>query len=60
MEGAPCCLRDFCKYRRLPNSPDVHSADEIVAAATAIAPSFGGINLEDIAAPICFEVAGID
>ena len=31
-------------------------ADEIVAAVKAIAPSFGGINLEDIAAPICFEV----
>jgi malate dehydrogenase (oxaloacetate-decarboxylating) len=35
---------------------DVHTADEIVAAVKAIAPSFGGINLEDIAAPICFEV----
>jgi malate dehydrogenase (oxaloacetate-decarboxylating) len=35
---------------------DVHSADDIVAAVKAIAPSFGGINLEDIAAPICFEV----
>jgi malate dehydrogenase (oxaloacetate-decarboxylating) len=35
---------------------DVHSADEIVAAVAAIAPSFGGINLEDIAAPVCFEV----
>jgi malate dehydrogenase (oxaloacetate-decarboxylating) len=34
----------------------VHTADEIVAAVKAIAPSFGGINLEDIAAPICFEV----
>src|SRR5690606_2281743 len=35
---------------------DVHTADEIVAAVKAIAPSFGGINLEDIAAPLCFEV----
>jgi malate dehydrogenase (oxaloacetate-decarboxylating) len=35
---------------------DVHTADEIVATVKAIAPSFGGINLEDIAAPICFEV----
>jgi len=35
---------------------DVHTADEIVTAVMAIAPSFGGINLEDIAAPLCFEV----
>lgn len=35
---------------------NVHTADEIVAAVKAIAPGFGGINLEDIAAPICFEV----
>jgi malate dehydrogenase (oxaloacetate-decarboxylating) len=34
----------------------VHTADEIVAVVAAIAPSFGGINLEDIAAPVCFEV----
>jgi malate dehydrogenase (oxaloacetate-decarboxylating) len=35
---------------------DVHSEDEIVAAVKAIAPSFGGINLEDIAAPLCFNI----
>jgi malate dehydrogenase (oxaloacetate-decarboxylating) len=35
---------------------NVHTPDEIVAAIQAIAPSFGGINLEDIAAPQCFEI----
>jgi malate dehydrogenase (oxaloacetate-decarboxylating) len=35
---------------------DVHTEDEIVATVKAIAPSFGAINLEDIAAPICFAV----
>ena len=35
---------------------DVHTADDIVATVKAIAPSFGAINLEDISAPICFEV----
>jgi malate dehydrogenase (oxaloacetate-decarboxylating) len=35
---------------------DVHDTEGIIAAVKAIAPSFGGINLEDIAAPQCFEV----
>src|SRR5690606_3194820 len=35
---------------------DAKTADEIVAAVRAIAPTFGGINLEDIKAPECFEV----
>jgi malic enzyme len=35
---------------------DAHTADEIVAAVTMSAPGFGGINLEDISAPTCFEV----
>src|SRR5207248_943986 len=35
---------------------DARTADEIVAAVKMIAPGFGGINLEDIAAPTCFEV----
>src|SRR5690606_35462619 len=35
---------------------DTQDPDQIVAAVTAIAPSFGGINLEDIAAPRCFEI----
>jgi malate dehydrogenase (oxaloacetate-decarboxylating) len=35
---------------------DVHQPDQIIAAVEAIAPSFGGINLEDIAAPQCFKI----
>lgn len=56
MEGKAMLFKHFADIDAVPIILDVHSADEIVAAVTAIAPSFGGINLEDIAAPICFEV----
>lgn len=56
MEGKAMLFKHFAGIDAVPIVLDVHSADEIVAAAKAIAPSFGGINLEDIAAPICFEV----
>lgn len=56
MEGKAMLFKHFAGIDAVPIVLDVHSADEIVAAARAIAPSFGGINLEDIAAPICFEV----
>lgn len=56
MEGKSMLFKHFADIDAVPIILDVHSADEIVAAVTAIAPSFGGINLEDIAAPICFEV----
>ncbi len=56
MEGKAMLFKHFAGIDAVPIILDVHSADEIVAAVTAIAPSFGGINLEDIAAPICFEV----
>lgn len=56
MEGKVALFKHFAGIDALPIVLDVHSADEIVAAVKAIAPSFGGINLEDIAAPICFEV----
>jgi malate dehydrogenase (oxaloacetate-decarboxylating) len=56
MEGKALLFKQFGGIDAVPIVLDVHSADEIVAAVTAIAPSFGGINLEDIAAPICFEV----
>jgi malate dehydrogenase (oxaloacetate-decarboxylating) len=49
-------FKHFADIDAIPIILDVHSADEIVSAIKAIAPSFGGINLEDIAAPICFEV----
>jgi len=56
MEGKCMLFKHFAGIDAVPIVLDVHSADEIVAAVRAIAPSFGGINLEDIAAPICFEV----
>jgi malate dehydrogenase (oxaloacetate-decarboxylating) len=56
MEGKAMLFKHFADIDAVPIVLDVHSADEIVTAVTAIAPSFGGINLEDIAAPICFEV----
>lgn len=56
MEGKAMLFKHFANIDAVPIIIDVHSADEIVATVKAIAPSFGGINLEDIAAPICFEV----
>lgn len=56
MEGKALLFKRFADIDSVPITLDVHSADDIVAAVKAIAPSFGAINLEDIAAPICFEV----
>ncbi len=56
MEGKCMLFKHFAGIDAVPIVLDVHSTKEIVAAVKAIAPSFGGINLEDIAAPICFEV----
>jgi malate dehydrogenase (oxaloacetate-decarboxylating) len=56
MEGKAMLFKTFAGIDAIPIVLNVHTADEIVAAVTAIAPSFGGINLEDIAAPLCFEV----
>lgn len=56
MEGKCMLFKQFAGIDAVPIVLDVHSADEIVAAVKAIAPSFGAVNLEDIAAPICFEV----
>ena len=56
MEGKSMLFKHFADIDSVPIVLDVHTADEIVAAVKAIAPSFGGINLEDIAAPKCFEI----
>lgn len=56
MEGKSLLFKQFADIDSVPITLDVHSADEIVSVVKAIAPSFGAINLEDIAAPICFEV----
>jgi len=56
MEGKAMLFKHFADIDAVPIVLNVHTADEIVSAVKAIAPSFGGINLEDIAAPLCFEV----
>ena len=56
MEGKALLFKHFAGIDSVPIVLDVHTPDEIVAAVKAIAPSFGAINLEDIAAPKCFEV----
>ena len=56
MEGKALLFKHFADIDSVPITLDVHSADEIVATVKAIAPSFGAINLEDIAAPKCFEI----
>jgi len=56
MEGKCMLFKQFAGIDAVPIVLNVHSADEIVSAVKAIAPSFGAVNLEDIAAPICFEV----
>lgn len=56
MEGKALLFKEFADLNAFPIVLDVHTADEIVATIKAIAPGFAGINLEDIAAPICFDV----
>ena len=56
MEGKSLLFKRFAGIDSVPIVLDVHSVDEIVATVRAIAPSFGAINLEDIAAPKCFEI----
>ena len=56
MEGKALLFKHFANIDSVPIVLNVHTADDIVATVKAIAPSFGAINLEDIAAPICFEV----
>ena len=56
MEGKALLFKHFADIDSVPIVLDVHTPDEIVSAIKAIAPSFGAINLEDIAAPKCFEI----
>lgn len=56
MEGKALLFKYFAGIDSIPIVLDVHEPEEIIAAVKAIAPSFGAINLEDIAAPKCFEI----
>src|SRR5262245_8723806 len=56
MEGKSMLFKEFGGVDSYPICIDSKDADELVETVAAIAPAFGGINLEDIAAPVCFEV----
>ncbi|MFJ8581633.1 NADP-dependent malic enzyme [Micromonospora sp. NPDC093277] len=56
MEGKAVLFKQFAGVDAVPICLDTQDVDEIVATVRALAPSFGGINLEDISAPRCFEV----
>jgi malate dehydrogenase (oxaloacetate-decarboxylating)(NADP+) len=56
MEGKSVLFKKFAHVDAFDIELDVHTVDEIVTTCKAIAPTFGGINLEDIKAPQCFEI----
>jgi malate dehydrogenase (oxaloacetate-decarboxylating) len=56
MEGKAVLFKQFGGVDAVPICLDTQDADELVAIVKALAPSFGGINLEDISAPRCFEI----
>jgi len=56
MEGKAMLFKEFADVDAFPICLDTKDTDEIVRTVKAIAPTFGGINLEDISAPRCFEI----
>ena len=56
MEGKAMLFKEFAGVDAWPVCLDTNDVDEIVRIVKAIAPGYGGINLEDIAAPRCFEI----
>jgi len=56
MEGKAMLFKEFAQVDAFPICLDTQDPDEIVKAVELIAPTFGGINLEDISAPRCFEI----
>jgi malate dehydrogenase (oxaloacetate-decarboxylating) len=56
MEGKAVLFKQFAGIDAVPICLDTQDTEAIIAAVTALAPSFGGINLEDISAPRCFEI----
>lgn len=56
MEGKACLFKKFANVNAYDIEIDAHSVEEIVAFCKALAPTVGGINLEYIAAPKCFEI----
>jgi malate dehydrogenase (oxaloacetate-decarboxylating) len=56
MEGKACLFKEFGGLDAVPIVLDTTDVDTIVETVAAMAPSFGGINLEDISAPRCFDI----
>ncbi len=56
MEGKAVLFKEFGGVNAIPICLDTQDTEEIIKAVTWLAPSFGGINLEDISAPRCFEI----
>lgn len=56
MEGKSVLFKKFADIDSFDIELDVHETEEIISAVAAIAPTFGGINLEDISSPKCFEI----
>lgn len=56
MEGKCVLFKEFGNINAVPICLDTQDTEEIIAAVKHIAPAFGGINLEDISAPRCFEI----
>lgn len=56
MEGKAILFKEFGNVDAFPICLDTKDTEEIIQAVKAIAPCFGGVNLEDIASPKCFEV----
>jgi malate dehydrogenase (oxaloacetate-decarboxylating) len=56
MEGKCMLFKEFAGVDAFPICLDTQDADEIVRAVELMAPTFGGVNLEDISAPRCFEI----
>ncbi|MGX7417260.1 NAD(P)-dependent malic enzyme [Carnobacterium gallinarum] len=56
MEGKAALFKRFANVNAVPISLATQDVEEIISHIAAIAPSFGGINLEDISAPRCFEI----
>lgn len=56
MEGKAILFKEFANVDAVPICLDTKDVDEIVKTVTYMAPTFGGINLEDIASPRCFEI----
>jgi malate dehydrogenase (oxaloacetate-decarboxylating) len=56
MEGKAMLFKEFAEVDAFPICLDTQDAEEIIKAVELIAPTFGGINLEDISAPRCFEI----